>query len=56
MIAEEKAKEDPRLVQKPTAAGSKIDPSSDIANLKNESKLKRDSEFNSFLGTTKPPP
>ncbi|CAI6525679.1 ANM_collapsed_G0006450.mRNA.1.CDS.1 [Saccharomyces cerevisiae] len=55
VIAEEKAKEDPRLVQKPTAAGSKIDPSSDIANLKNESKLKRDSEFNSFLGTTKPP-
>nr|CAI6415655.1 AAC_HP1_G0006960.mRNA.1.CDS.1 [Saccharomyces cerevisiae] len=44
VIAEEKAREDPRLVQKPTAAGSKIDPSSDIANLKNESKLKRDSE------------
>ena len=55
VIAEEKAKEDPRLVQRPTVAGSKIDPSSDIAHLKNESKLQRESEFNSFLGTTKPP-
>ncbi|CAI4056850.1 Abp1p SKDI_03G1450 [Saccharomyces kudriavzevii IFO 1802] len=55
VIAEEKAKEDPRLVQKPTVAGSKIDPTSDIAHLKKESKLQRDSEISSFLGTTKPP-
>ncbi|EJS44494.1 abp1p [Saccharomyces arboricola H-6] len=55
VIAEEKSREDPRLVQKPTVAGSKIDPTSDIAHLKNESKLQRESEFNSFLGTTKTP-
>ncbi|CAI1881985.1 hypothetical protein SEUBUCD646_0C01550 [Saccharomyces eubayanus] len=55
VIAEEKAKEDPRLVQKPSIAGSKIDPTSDIAQLKSESKSQRVSEMNSFLGTTKAP-
>lgn len=55
VIAEEKAKEDPRLVQKPSVAGSKIDPTSDIAQLKSESKSQRVSEMNSFLGTTKAP-
>lgn len=53
VIAEENAREDPRLVSA-TDASSKIAPEADIARLKQESKLKRDSEINKFLGT-KPP-
>lgn len=53
VIAEEKAKEDPRLVSS-TGASSKIAPEADIARLKQESKLKRDNEIDKFLGT-KPP-
>lgn len=47
-IAEEAAKEDPRLV-------NKIDPASDIKHLKEQSKMQRDSEMNKFIGGTKPP-
>lgn len=53
VIAEENAKEDPRLVSA-TNASHKIAPEADIARLKQESKLKRDNEINKFLGT-KPP-
>ncbi|QLL31123.1 hypothetical protein HG536_0A09400 [Torulaspora globosa] len=53
VIAEENAKEDPRLVSA-TEASRKIAPEADIARLKQESKLKRDNEINKFLGT-KPP-
>lgn len=53
VIAEENAREDPRLVSA-TDASSKIAPEADIARLKQESKLKRDNEINQFLGT-KPP-
>ncbi|CCF60329.1 hypothetical protein KAFR_0J02650 [Kazachstania africana CBS 2517] len=54
VIAEETAKEDPRLVHA-EASGSKINPKDDIASLKNQSKLQRDNEINSFLKGTKPP-
>lgn len=56
VIAEEKAKEDPRLVHQveKESSSKKIDPKSDIANLKEQSKLRRDNEINNFLGT-KPP-
>ncbi|QLQ81274.1 hypothetical protein HG537_0F00350 [Torulaspora globosa] len=53
VIAEEKAREDPRLVSAEDAS-RKIAPEADIARLKQESKLKRDNEINTFLGT-KPP-
>lgn len=57
VIAEETAKEDPRLI-------NKIDPSADIAHLKQESKVHRDNDLDNLLkqektpsavGGTKPP-
>lgn len=53
VIAEEKAREDPRLVNV-TEASQKIEPGADIAKLKEQSKLKRDQEINAFLGTQIP--
>ena len=48
VIAEETAREDPRLVHS-------IDARADIAHLKEESREKRDRELESFIGSTKPP-
>ncbi|KAL6946321.1 hypothetical protein ACO0RG_000467 [Hanseniaspora osmophila] len=49
IIAEERAKEDPRLITKSTSSSSKINPADDIAALKEKSKLKRDQDYGSFL-------
>ncbi|AET38247.1 Abp1p Ecym_2526 [Eremothecium cymbalariae DBVPG len=52
VISEEKAKPDPRLVSSVSLESSKkINASDDIANLKTESKQKRESEYNQILGT-----
>ena len=48
VIAEETAREDPRLVHS-------IDAKADIAHLKEESRERRDRELESFIGSTKPP-
>lgn len=53
VIAEENAKEDPRLVQASDASKS-INAASEINNLKEQSKLERDREMDELLGT-KPP-
>ncbi|CCH61572.1 hypothetical protein TBLA_0F00280 [Henningerozyma blattae CBS 6284] len=53
VIAEENAKEDPRLVNS-TPSSNKINPSDEINNLKQQSKSQRDQEMNAYLGT-KPP-
>ncbi|QLG73521.1 hypothetical protein HG535_0F00310 [Zygotorulaspora mrakii] len=50
VIAEEKAREDPRLVSA-MHVSKKIAPQDDITNLKEQSKLKRDQEMSAFLGT-----
>lgn len=50
VIAEENSKEDPRLVVSGPNYDKKIDPQSEIAKLKQESKLKRDAEYNKVLG------
>ncbi|CCD26591.1 Abp1p NDAI_0I00220 [Naumovozyma dairenensis CBS 421] len=51
VIQEENAKEDPRLVHEFSNGtnNKKFDPKSDIENLKNQSKLQRDNELDSFL-------
>ncbi|KAL6950166.1 hypothetical protein ACO0QE_000842 [Hanseniaspora vineae] len=49
IIAEERAKEDPRLVTKSTSSSSKINPADDIAALKEKSKLKREQEYGAFF-------
>ncbi|CDO95789.1 unnamed protein product [Kluyveromyces dobzhanskii CBS 2104] len=51
VIAEEKNKDDPRLVTTAATYDKKIDPQSEIAKLKEESKLKRDAEYSKVLGT-----
>lgn len=53
IIAEETAREDPRLVSAPVSS-SKVAPEADIAHLRKESKLKRDTEINDFLGKRSP--
>lgn len=53
LIAEESAREDPRLVSSPVSSG-KVAPEADIAHLKRESRLKRDTEINDFLGKRSP--
>lgn len=53
LIAEESAREDPRLVSSPVSS-SKVAPEADIAHLKKESRLKRDTEINDFLGKRSP--
>ncbi|KAG0678434.1 hypothetical protein C6P41_001066 [Kluyveromyces marxianus] len=56
VIAEEKGKEDPRLVVSAATYDKKIDPQSEIAKLKEESKLKRDADYDKVLGVKAPSP
>ena len=56
VIAEEKGKEDPRLVVSAATYDKKIDPQSEIAKLKEESKLKRDAAYDKVLGVKAPSP
>lgn len=55
VIAEENARDDPRLVNQVKAESfAKINPQDDIENLRKESRAKRDAELDKFMGT-KPP-
>lgn len=53
VIASEKSKEDPRLVVTTPTYEKKINPQAEITKLKEESRLKRDAEYNKVLGETK---